>query len=233
MNNRAPPHSSISATLRELLLDLLAILWPTECVNCGAPDRDCCTRCRKELRRPGVMEAAVLGVPSYTAGVYEGPARALLVAFKHGGRVRFARPLAERLRDPLLLALGHCGKRVPLLVTIPSRPAQTRARGFRHVNMLVRLSLRTEKVQHLSALRTLRGRTGQVGLSPADRERNASRIAVRRSAARVLRGREVVLVDDVMTTGASLRAAREVLQAAGAEVVAIAVLCVALRRDTR
>lgn len=65
-----------------------------------------------------------------------------------------------------------------------------------------------------------------MGLSPSERARNARLVTVRRWAQTLVRGREVVLVDDVLTTGATLLAAQSVLEAAGARVVAMAVLCV-------
>ncbi|QIK62982.1 ComF family protein [Leucobacter viscericola] len=85
----------------------------------------------------------------------------------------------------------------------------------------------------LRALRTLRGRTSQVGLKLAQREKNAARIRVRGSARPRLRDREIVLVDDVITTGATARAAQKVLEEAGARVIAVVALCAVVRRDTR
>ncbi|MFD5599159.1 phosphoribosyltransferase family protein [Leucobacter sp. NPDC058333] len=70
-----------------------------------------------------------------------------------------------------------------------------------------------------------------MGLTPAERERNAHHVAVRRSAIGRVRDRRVVLVDDIITTGASVRAARSALELAGAKVVAVVALCAAERRD--
>ncbi|WP_449277148.1 phosphoribosyltransferase family protein [Leucobacter sp. GX24907] len=85
----------------------------------------------------------------------------------------------------------------------------------------------------LSALCARRGRVGQVGLRAADREVNARKVRVKRRCAALVRGREVILIDDILTTGATLRGACECLQAAGAHVVAAVVLCRVVRRDTR
>lgn len=233
-------------TLREVWLDALALLWPTECVACGAPDRDCCDACLAEVRG-GRGEAARVrtpaGIAATVAGPYAGPLRALLVALKHSGRTGFARELGARLHAPLRAACNRAGgTSVPLIVAVPSRPSRVRERGYRHVDLLVRAALRTEARTRPGreaarfaprVLRAQRGRTSQVGLSAAERHRNAALIEVRPSARRRLKGCEVVLVDDVVTTGATVLAASRALTAAGARVIAVVALCAVERRSAR
>ena len=260
--------------LRELWLDALALLWPTQCVSCGAPDRDCCDDCRAQLRAGNGTAMWVLtpaGVPACVAGPYAGPLRAQLVAFKHAGRTGFARELGPRLSAPLRVALSLArGPTLPLLVTVPSRAARVRQRGYRHVDMLVRVALTRAGAAPVSsallspapgnidspfgpgphgvhttryeprrawlvprALRAGPGRTSQVGLTATERRRNAALIEVSPSAHRILRGREVVLIDDVVTTGATVAAAHRALTESGARVIAIVALCAVERRSAR
>ncbi|WP_449279558.1 ComF family protein [Leucobacter sp. GX0328] len=235
--------------IRELGLDLLALLWPTACLGCGAADRDCCDACLAEVRAPPTLVERDIGLPCFAAGVYDGPVRAMLVLYKHAGRARFARELAPRLSAPLRAALAQCrGPGAPLVVAVPSRRAQVRRRGYRHVELLIARALRRGApgeraanglrgrriaAMRLPALRALPGRIAQVGLASRERERNARRVAVKRSCEKLLRGREVVLVDDIVTTGATLRAAAERLEIAGARVVAAAVVCAVPRHDDR
>ena len=248
----------LAPLLRELRLDLLALVWPTACVGCGRPDRDCCLPCLVELQRDAPLRHPSIGVPCVVRGAYDGPLRALLVAFKHEGRTGFARELGPELRRPLLAALALCeGPAPPVIVAAPSRRSRVRRRGYHHLDLLLNAAMRGGRVLggrvpggrapggresdpghriaalRVRALRATRGRSSQVGLGPADRARNAARVAVRRSARAVLRGREVILVDDVITTGATVLAAGGVLEQAGARVVAVVALCVAERRDTR
>lgn len=203
-----------------------------------------------------------ISVPCFAAGPYSGTARAALIAYKHQGAFGLVRPLGRRLALPLRLACGEASRDPPAIITIPSRARRVRERGYRHVDELVRVALRGGGVVDgrsliwtvqgmpvsmpvlmpvlmpalmpvlMPALRPLRGRTGQVGLDVQSREENAGRIAVRRLWVPDLRGREVILVDDIVTTGATLRAAQKVLEAAGARVIAVVALCVAARRDT-
>lgn len=211
--------------MRPFLLDLAALLWPTECVACGAPDRDLCDACRSSLRASAGLLERSIGVPCYSAAPYAWPLRELLVEFKHAGRVGFARDLGSLMLAPLVEGLARAHG-PPVLVAAPSRPSRIRERGYRHVEVLITHALRREGIPHLRvrALRARRGRTAQLGLAAAERERNARRVVVRRPAASLLRGREAVLVDDVVTTGATLRAARESLETAGATVVAAVTL---------
>lgn len=260
--------------LRELRLDLLALLWPTECVACGAVDRDCCRACLNELRcHREPLAGPVLNSTAFAsarvrvlaAGEYSGTLRALLVACKHAGRTGFARLLGECLAVPLRRALGEApgggggmggpgdagagvtglgrDRRV-LLVAAPSRSARVRERGYRHVELLVREALRVMRRSRdptmsmpasprllKGALRALPGRVGQVGLRADERRRNAELVAVRLRSRWALVGARVVLVDDVVTTGATVTAAAEALAAAGAQVVGVIALCSVVRRD--
>ena len=260
--------------LREMLLDALALLWPTQCVNCGAPDRDSCVGCRNELRAGNGTATWIVtpaGVPACVAGAYEGPLRAQLVALKHAGHTGFARELGARLNAPLCVAFSLArGPTMPLLVTVPSRAARVRERGYRHVDMLVRAALRcgipapVTSAAHSPAsggldvqsapiatdvhrtprtaprpwlvpraLRARPGRTSQVGLTAIQRQRNAALVEVTPAARTILRGREVVLIDDVITTGATVAAAHRALTEAGARVIAIVALCGVERRSER
>lgn len=227
---------------RNLRFDLQALLWPTECVACGAPDRDCCAECLDDLRRPEPVLRAELAppgrhpIPVFASGRYTGVRRALIVELKHGGSSGFAGILGPLLREPLAAARrSAAGPDPPLLVTAPSRAEQVRGRGYRHVELIVREAQRgrASPLPGLRALRALPGRVGQVGLGTRERELNAARVSVRGRCRALLHGREVILVDDVVTTGATALAACRALAAAGATVVAIVALCVVERRDGR
>ncbi|NLA65961.1 MAG: ComF family protein [Leucobacter sp.] len=238
--------------VRELWLDLLAILWPCACVVCEAPDRDLCAECRERLHQARAAHSLTrivlpAGVAAFVAGPYTGPLRAVMVAYKHGGRLAFARVLGAQLRAPLRAALssnahahahavGGESSQPTLIVTAASRRSSVRERGYRHVDLLVKHALRDRANMPRAilvggALRALRGRTGQVGLDAAERERNAARMELAPSMRGLLAGRDVVVVDDIVTTGATMRAAVAALTEAGARVVAIVAVCATERRD--
>lgn len=211
----------------EALRDLAALVWPVTCVGCGAADRDLCAHCTAQLRdaAPGTVTSSLAGVPAYARGPYAGVLRSVLVAYKHGERPGFAKLLGAQLALPLRRAIAHAHT-TPLLIAAPSRSERVRQRGFRHVEAAMRVACREipDPATPVRALRSTRGRQGQVGLDAAMRAENAARIAVRGGYNRILQGRDVILVDDIMTTGSTVRAARSALNAAGARVVAVAVL---------
>lgn len=225
--------------------DLLALLWPCACIVCGAPDREVCDTCVSRLRARAGRSHTVLapnGIEVRVFGAYDGAVKELLVACKHRSLVRFAPLLGELLSGPLQEAVRLRRGRSPvLIVTAPSRVQKVRARGFRHVDLMVRAALRRrggpvarddpQPILIPGALKALAGRTGQVGLRAGERTRNANLVRVPRHMRGRLRGREIVLVDDIVTTGATLEAAAGALAAAGAQVIAAVVLCSVERRD--
>ena len=111
------------------------------------------------------------------------------------------------------------------LVPAPSRPAAARARGGDHVARLCRaVAARRSGVRVARPLRLHRRVRDSVGLDAEQRAANlAGRVRVRPAA--LPRFGTVVLVDDVVTTGATLRTCRDALAGAGVGVVAAAVLC--------
>lgn len=238
----APHPQRWTDALREWSLDLIALVWPAQCVACGAPDRECCRSCRDELyrSRDRVLQIrAPAGVGARVAGAYSGRLRAVLVAYKHAGRTGFAGILGEQLCAPLRATLQECGGPV-LLVAAASRPKRVRERGYRHVEVLVSAALRRGPWPARGApkllpraLRARPGRTSQVGLAAAARLRNAALVTTRRGARRALAGARVILIDDVITTGATVQAAAAALTDAGAKVVGIVALCAVARRDDR
>jgi predicted amidophosphoribosyltransferase len=203
------------------LRDALATLFPVACAGCGAPDHGVCAACRAELRaacRPRVTVAHGLAVA--TAIDYDARLRALADAYKERGRVDVATHLAPLLRASLAalvrqLAAPPIGL---LLVPVPSRRAARAARGFGHVELLIERAVRGGAAQGLAHVRRVRD---QAGLG---REARAENLIGALRARPLVRGRDCVIVDDFVTTGATLFEARRALEAAGARVVGAAVV---------
>ena len=244
--------------MRELALDLLAVVWPTQCAGCGRADRDLCGPCVQEVRACTVGRSEVGGRwLTLSCGEYSGVVRDLLVRFKHGGEFGLHRALGDRLAGGLAEALAvsaaaaqHSGSgapAAPLIVPVPSRRARVRSRGYAHMTVLAQRALRRVKRANWAdndlareasraliyrGLVTTRGRTGQVGLRSQDRIRNARRVRVPARCERILRGRQVILIDDIVTTGATISAAAEALIGVGAQVTCVLAMCRAERTDS-
>jgi predicted amidophosphoribosyltransferase len=217
--------------IRTAVLDALAVLAPVECAGCGAPDRAVCADCRGELNAAEPVLVALDGVtvPVLVALPYAGVARAVLLAFKDAGRTDVARHLAV----PLLAALAAALRTLPPglageveLVAIPSTRAAYRRRGYAPVSaILLAAGLRGSRL-----LRLVRQTRDQAGLTERERAENrVGSLAARPIAA----GRTVVVVDDIVTSGATLREAIRALESAGAHVAAAVAVARTERRHPK
>ncbi|MBI5837593.1 MAG: ComF family protein [Candidatus Eisenbacteria bacterium] len=142
------------------------------------------------------------------------PMPALIHQFKYRGVTRLAETWG-----PALGQLLTGGLAVDLVLPVPLHPAAEARRGYNQAALLARLAAREAGLPCIEdALARARRTPTQTRLDPLERRRNlAGAFEARRPE--LLRGRRVALVDDVVTTGATLSAAVEALKSAGAEKV--------------
>lgn len=210
--------------MREAVLDAAAVLLPVACVGCAAADRAVCDSCRIALR-PAPRPVDRHGRAVWAALSYVDVVANAIGAFKDGDRTDAAPPLALALRASIMAALGALapGSATVEVCTIPSTPQAMRRRGYAPVELLLaRCGIRGAPVLALT-----RERRDQSGLGIEERRANAEGALEARLP---LAGRAFLLVDDVVTTGATLAEAERALTAAGARVAAVAVLAETPRR---
>jgi predicted amidophosphoribosyltransferase len=215
--------------LRRLADELLALLVPPACLACrcslaraGDPLCPSCRRALPWLPEPRCPRCALPSPcgPCPAAGAsfdeawaplaHDGSARALVVALKFRGRLPVADLMAGQiaaLAPAGLLASGT------VLVPVPADPRRRRARGFDQAERLARALARRTGLPGQAALRRSGSDARQVGASRAARLA-PGRLGVVASGAAPARA---VLVDDVHTTGATLRACAAALRRTGAE----------------
>ncbi|MFH9978221.1 ComF family protein [Streptomyces sp. NPDC017179] len=221
--------------------DLTDLVLPTECGGCGRPRTVLCPRCRAALSHGAPRRVRPVpepyGLPAvYAAARYADAARAALLAHKERGALALARPLGAALAGAVGAGLraagvgsaadGMAGRTgagagaAVLLVPVPSARRAVRARGHdpaRRIALAAAGELRRSGTQAraLPVLRQRRAVADQAGLSSRQRLENlAGALEVAAGGARLLLSGPVVLVDDVVTTGASLtEAARAVTTA--------------------
>jgi len=154
----------------------------------------------------------------------------MLLAYKDRDAVGLTTTLATALRSSLAVAATTAGE-APLVVAVPSTRSASRRRGY---DPLLRLARAAGCRPVPSALMHVRAVRDSVGLTAADRADNlAGALAVRDDLGPCLRGRTVVIIDDVVTTGATLTEAARALRAVGATVPCAAVIAATRRRGDK
>lgn len=173
-------------------------LAPPRCPRCAlaSPRGEVCGRCLNEAPRYDATLAAL---------AYEFPADALVHSLKFRGELALAGFLGQALSSQIDL------HEADLVMPVPLSPARLRERGYNHAAEIARHLARAKL--DLSLCERSRDTRAQMAL-PFDERRRNVRGAFR--CTRALRGETVAVVDDVMTTGATLDELAAVLKAAGA-----------------
>lgn len=213
---------------------LVDVVFPPVCAGCGAIGELFCSECRDRviwIREPicdkcGRSQAAALDACRVcqqtpltlhrirTATRYEGPVAETIKKFKYSGYFALANPLA----DLMLAAWPAWEEPVDVVVPVPLHAARQRERGYNQAELLAQKMERELKWQvETAALKRVRRTRPQVGLNSSERHANVRGAFV--TEPNLVRGRRILLIDDVHTTGATLDAAAEVLLAAGANSV--------------
>ncbi|WP_046774695.1 ComF family protein [Streptomyces yangpuensis] len=206
--------------------ELAGLVLPVDCAGCGAVRVLVCDGCRGALS--GALAGPVgpsprpEGLPVVqAAAAYEGAVRAVLLAHKERGALPLAGVLGGALAAAVLAGGTGPGPGEVALVPVPSARRQVRARGHdpaRRIALAAAGRLRRAGVpaRVASVLGLRRAVADQAGLGARQRRENlAGALAVRRDGVRLTRGARIVLVDDVVTTGATLAEAARAVRAAG------------------
>jgi len=193
------------------------------CVSCRAPFLN--AHPLDESGRCALCRLGLAGFDAvYSYGSYEGTLRKLIHLFKYSQ----IRPLARPFGD-LLSRVVPREQRFDCVVPMPLHWRRRWERGFNQSELLAREIARRWNVPVNKAIRRVKATASQAGLTNAKRRANVSGAFAMRRGVR-LDGARVLLVDDVLTTGASAAACARVLKRAGA--VHVALVAVA-RTDRR
>ena len=245
---------------RSALDAVLAVAWASRCIACelplDSPTRGVvCAACLRQIPRlsPPVCDrcglpAGVAGIggegdgaapcracrqnrgpatPRRAAGLHDGPLRAMIHALKYGGRRSLARPLAAMLRE----AADDWLRAADAVVPVPLHPLRRWRRGFNQADDIARRLGRPV----IRPIRRARHTRPQMELPRSVRLRavrgafTLTRPPVGRAAA-AIRGRRLLLVDDVITTGATVEACAALLRDGGAADVRVLGVALAPQR---
>lgn len=227
--------------------DVVALALPVECVCCGKEDLALCAGCERRLRMltrhpfraetgaPALMDTdGSVILPVVAAGIYREELSQSILAFKRHGQGQLRRVLSKILAGTL--AASYAGTERVVLVPVPTSGSAYRKRGFSPVHLLLAGTVRSSSGRHadcMDALRKVRNpgagarlAGGQKGLGRGDRSRRVrgSMHTARGARGRSLKGRQCIIVDDVLTTGATLAEAARAVHEAGGIVMGAVVL---------
>jgi ComF family protein len=174
-----------------------------------------CAACREGLR--GFDRAA-------SFGFYEGTLRGLIHLYKYKGMKPLAGPLARFLDRAVPI-----DQEFDAVVAVPLHWRKRWQRGFNQAELLAREVAKRRRVPLLKALKRKRATAVQASLASAGRRRNVAGAFAMRPG-RSVAGKKILLIDDVMTTGATASACASVLKRAGAQSVSLVTLARVDRR---
>ncbi len=200
-----------------VLADLVDLVLPPRCPGCGRTGLRLCEDCGVGVR--SLVRREIAGCPVVAAGEYQDGLRAAVLAFKERNRRDLARPLGQLLARAVD-GLDRPGPTV-VLVPVPSARAVARSRGGDHVRRLAAVAARELTLTVEPALQLHRAVRDSLGLDSVERARNLAG-AMRAQAAPTRAGDDgaisavsAVVVDDIVTSGATVREAVRALRAAG------------------
>jgi ComF family protein len=226
---------------------LLDLLFPPRCVVCGAAGADLCAVCLGKVRRAPEPRCARCDAPlaggraapgelcgecvtgafapdvdrALVGAIYEENVRTAIHALKYHGKRRVAEPLAGMA----LAAWRASGLSAEVIVPVPLHRSQRRPRGYNQADLLARGLARGAGLPiQRDALERTRATAAQARLPASERQRNVAGAFGLLPGAVALSGRTILLVDDVITTGATIQAAASALrEARPAAIYALAV----------
>ena len=190
------------------------LVLPRRCAGCRTPGEWLCPTCRDDCEPEPLLLGR--GLRGRAAGTFAGPLREAIHAFKYGGEHALATELGALVARLLARDLAT-GLRLDAVVGVPLHRARLRERGYDQALLLSRHLASACGLPLVPALRRIRWSRPQVELDRARRDENARGAFV--GIAGSLHGLRIALVDDVATTGATLRAAASAARACGARSV--------------
>ena len=211
----------VKITIEKFILDMVL---PNRCVRCQRGGGIFCDRCKKYISiiNPGYVMNDMYGFEKLlVAGLKEGWFERLVRDFKYRGRRDYGEFLADKLGEVIFGEVKRIEIRKIVLVPLPTIRKHIRERGFDHTLRLCfelenflqkRLEKLGMKVEYEDLL-VRKNKTVQVGKEKKERVKQAEKAYGIREGIKIENKTLYILVDDVTTTGASLAAAKKILQA--------------------
>jgi ComF family protein len=216
--------TSLATVVRSAASRALDVALPATCVGCGVEGLPICATCESALDARLELPAGVpIGLPGEIAepllqlewcAPFHGVVRDALHAIKYSGEQRLAEPLGRAIaRRWTAVGVG-----ADLVTNVPVHADRARQRGYDQAALIARQAARELRLPYASLLVRSRATIAQFDLDRRDRARNVKGAFSldQRWPSTPIQGRWLLLIDDVVTTGATLAACATTLLAAGA-----------------
>lgn len=195
----------------------LDLVFPPRCANCGRVDTTWCEICQTILDTVPIIahqrDVPALDGAAATA-VHEGILQSAAQALKYEGVRTLAIPLARRLNHALMAMNWP----VDVLIPVPLHLKRLSERGYNQAQLLAECLARASGLPHApAALTRTRNTVSQVGLNRQERLNNL--VDAFQANAQIVAGKSILLIDDVLTTGATLTGCAQAVRDAGAAAV--------------
>jgi ComF family protein len=209
--------------------DLKYLLFPTRCFGCRELGYSICSQCRQQWN-PHLYQSRINNLVVYSAIPYSPIAKNILLAAKEQG----VKSADQLVFNAVKVSMNEVFKKYPncALVPIPSSASSNRRRGRDFINELAICVARDFGVAVLPLLEHQRKIRDQSKLNISNRHQNlAMALSIKPQFRGNYLGENVVILDDLVTTGATISEANRALIRGGFKVQAAATACVALRRS--
>ena len=218
-------------------------LFPPTCFNCGMEGYRLCPQCQDSFERSYKTICSICGRRVRSTGVctqcriikpnfdqlrslydYKGAVREAIHRLKYENDMG----LGEKLADHLIDFYRTQGWQVDIIIPMPLFESRQTERGYNQTALLaIPMSLKLGVKYRSDAIIRVKNTTSQVGLSEAERWKNVSDAFL--ANPQIVKGRSILIIDDVSTTGATMNAAALAVRTAGAQLI----YCLTLARTFR
>jgi len=187
---------------------ILELIFPPRCLTCRRlGDQILCAECEKQIK-PAVD----------AVGLYEGVLKTAILKLKFKGKKTLAEPLGKLMAEFLKVSLQE---KIDLIIPVPLHENRLKSRGFNQSELLAEVIAERIGIPFESkALVRSRDTRPQFDLKINERLKNVEGAFAIKDPAKI-RGKLILLIDDILTTGATARECRKVLKESGAERVHI------------
>jgi len=218
------------ANWKQLSQDVLSLFLQPNCPFCGrSAETTICPNCDRELNQCQLSSPKFQGKGKISVlawGQYDGLLKRAILALKYEKKRQLARPLGERLGKTYLRKSPTLSTLKPIVIPIPLHEDKQKQRGFNQAELLARSFCTVTRLKlHSQGLKRIKKTAALYNLTPEARKEELAQ------AFTIGKGlnpqQNLILLDDIYTTGTTVQSAQNTLQKAGMKVIGVCAIAIA------